>query len=99
MGQPDHPTDHRFGIVGRQHPILPQRRIDVLQRHAGGVADVPIGVGQMRHQLRHGRGWIVDTGVKCFDLLPQRPQIGELALVGVDRRGRFFADISDPEQL
>ena len=50
-------------------------------------------------RFRRGGGRIVDAGLIRFEFVPERPQIGKLAVVCVDRFGRFAAHVGDAEQL
>ena len=65
------------------------RRVDVFERHASRVANVAIGMREMRPEERDRRDGIGPRSMKFLDLVPQRSQFGSGHVLAIDRRHRF----------
>ena len=71
----------------------------MLERHAGRVADEPVGARQVGHGQTDGRSGIGGGLMKSLQIVPQFPLAGESRLPGIHQRGRLGADIADAVEL
>ena len=98
-GEGNCPQDDSVGVLRLQHPIAPGLDGLVFERDPGGVADVPIGVAQVRKDLFHHLGRVGLRGMERLELAAQRPQFGPRHVVGVDGIGRLGAGVGHAVQF
>ena len=71
----------------------------VLERDPGGVADEAVGIGKLREGRGDGRLRVGPLHMKSLEPLADLAALGAGGRLGIDRGGRFLADVGHPVEL